>query len=78
MALPEQPRPGDVFEHYKGGSYVWLMEATLEADETAMVAYRQQASGRVFVRPASEFYGMATTKEVLVPRFAKVIQSANS
>jgi hypothetical protein len=64
---------GDRFMHYKSGVYEWLMEATLEADETLMVVYRQQATGRVFVRPASEFYGTTHTPNSPVPRFAKIV-----
>jgi hypothetical protein len=49
------------------------MEAKLEADETLMVVYRQQSSGWVFVRPASEFYGMTNTAEGQIARFTKII-----
>jgi len=77
LALPRLPKTphnhGDCFTHYRGGVYVWLMEAKLEADETLMVVYRQQSSGWVFVRPASEFYGMTNTAEGQIARFTKII-----
>lgn len=47
----------EVYVHLKtGGLYVVLSDAELEADLSRVVVYKSLKDGRVWVRPASEFY----------------------
>ena len=48
---------GSLFRHKKtGGVYRPLMVCELESDLTEMVVYKNIDTGRVWVRPVSEFY----------------------
>jgi len=56
-------------EHYKGGIYEYLYEATLESDLTAMVVYRA-ANGTIWIRPKDVFHEIIEVDGKRVPRFA--------
>lgn len=56
-------------EHYKGGVYEYLYEATLESDLTAMVVYRA-ANGTIWIRPRDVFHEIIDVDGKRVPRFA--------
>lgn len=62
------------YQHYKGGHYEVITEASLEADpSTQVVVYRNRDTGRVWVRPYNEFHGQAVQGGQLVPRFFRVL-----
>jgi hypothetical protein len=47
----------EVYVHMKtGGLYVVLTDAELETDLSRVVVYKSLKDGRIWVRPASEFY----------------------
>jgi hypothetical protein len=46
-----------IYQHIKtGGIYVVITDATIESDMESAVVYKSLNDGRVWVRPASEFY----------------------
>ena len=57
------------YQHYKGGIYEYLHEATLESDLTPMVVYRA-ANGTVWIRPKAVFHEIIEVDGKRVPRFA--------
>jgi hypothetical protein len=59
-----------LYQHYKGGIYEFLYEATLEADLTPVVVYRALANGAVWVRPQSVFHEVSDVDGRQVARFA--------
>jgi hypothetical protein len=67
-----------LYQHYKGGIYEFLHEATMEADLTPVVVYRALANGTVWVRPLSVFHEMIELDGRQVARFAPVAADAAS
>ncbi len=63
--------PAVRYRHYKGGLYELVCMATLEADLSPMVVYRN-AEGSAWVRPASVFFETVDVDGEQVPRFAVV------
>ncbi len=47
--------PGRLYEHYKGGYYVFLGHSLLEADKTPMTTYISLKDGQYWTRPTAEF-----------------------
>jgi hypothetical protein len=39
-----------------GGNYLFVMNATCESDGTAIVVYQSVDNGKVWTRPAAEFF----------------------
>lgn len=64
-----EPGAGMRYQHYKGGIYEFLYEATLESDLMPMVVYRA-ANGSVWIRPRDVFHEMIEVDGKRVPRFA--------
>ncbi len=62
---------GDVYQHYKGGRYVVMCEATEEATLEPVVVYRN-AAGRAWTRPVADFFATVVIEGVARPRFALV------
>lgn len=59
------------FRHYKGGIYVLICEATLEADHTPMMVCRG-ADGRIWCRPKTVFFEEVDSGGRRVPRFVPI------
>jgi len=59
------------YQHYKGGIYELVCEATLESDLSAMIVYRA-ANGSVWCRPRAVFFEMITVEGRQVPRFQPI------
>ena len=59
------------YRHYKGGTYEWVADATLESDLTPMTLYRA-ADGSLWVRPTAIFHELIEVDGEKVPRFAPV------
>jgi hypothetical protein len=60
------------FQHYKGGIYELVCEATLESDpKVTMIVYRA-ANGTIWTRPASVFFELVERDGTLVPRFKPI------
>lgn len=59
------------FQHYKGGVYEMICEATLESDLTPMMIYRA-ADGSIWVRPRSVFFEEVNVDGTLRPRFQQI------
>lgn len=67
-----EPR-SQVYQHIKtGGLYVVVTDAELEANLSSVVVYKSLADGRVWVRPASEFYDETRFRNL--PRFGIVLK----
>ena len=60
------------YRHYKGGIYELLCEATLEADPTVTMNVYKATDGRIWTRPASEFFELIELDGAKVPRFAPI------
>lgn len=63
------------YRHYKGGLYELVCVATLESDLSEMIVYRA-ADGSIWTRPKSVFFELVDVDGKLVPRFARVTDSA--
>jgi hypothetical protein len=62
------------FRHYKRGTvYEIVTEAVWEPTETAVFVYRDVDSGKVWVRPQSDFFEMVEFEGRDVPRFSEVL-----
>ena len=65
-----------LYQHYKGGLYHLIYEATDEATEASVVVYRSLADGRVWVRPRASWWEILTHdkdgNETPTPRFRPV------
>jgi hypothetical protein len=60
------------YQHYKGGIYELICEATLESDPgITMIVYRA-ANGTIWTRPASVFFELVELDGRTVPRFAPI------
>jgi hypothetical protein len=59
------------YEHYKGGIYELLYEATLESDLTLMVVYRA-ADGSIWTRPKDVFFQWIDVDGIMTQRFAPI------
>lgn len=58
--------------HYKGGLYVVIATAKLEATEELMYVYRNEATGETWVRPQAEFDDIVEWQGQRVTRFTVV------
>lgn len=50
-------KKGDLYRHFKGGPYRFLMEAQESETEEAVIVYQSVLSDLVWVRKKSEFFG---------------------
>ena len=60
------------YRHYKGGIYELVCEATLEADPTVTMNVYKATDGRIWTRPAAEFFELIELDGAKVPRFAPI------
>lgn len=58
-----------LYRHFKGGLYIKLCTATLEANLEAVVVYISLRDFRIWVRPSSSFYGF--TDDAIL-RFSRI------
>lgn len=56
------------YQHYKGGIYELVCEATLESDLSSMIVYRA-ANGSIWCRPRAVFFELVEVDGRQVPRF---------
>ncbi|RZT09085.1 Protein of unknown function [Duganella sp. CF402] len=63
------------YQHYKGGIYELVCEATLESDLSTMIVYRA-ANGSIWCRPREVFFEMIEVDGQQVQRF-KPIDAVN-
>jgi hypothetical protein len=69
---PAWPRPGERWRHYKGGEYVIVTLAVIEATAEPAVVYRSEMYGYVWVRPVSVFMEWVPVDGQLRPRFERI------
>lgn len=62
---------GGRYQHYKGGYYTAVCEAILEAGGVRLVVYRSD-EGKIWARPAEEFFSVVSHDGQLFPRFKLV------
>jgi hypothetical protein len=60
------------FQHYKGGIYERVCEATLESDPTVTMIVYRATNGTIWTRPASVFFELVERDGTLVPRFKPI------
>lgn len=60
------------YQHYKGGLYELVCEATLESDPTVTMVVYRAANGTIWTRPASVFFELVDMDGTRVPRFKPV------
>ncbi|MRW89479.1 DUF1653 domain-containing protein [Duganella sp. FT80W] len=56
------------YQHYKGGLYELVCEATLESDLSPMIVYRA-ANGTIWCRPRDVFFELVEVDGKQVQRF---------
>lgn len=59
------------YQHYKGGIYELVCEATLESDLSTMIVYRA-ANGSIWCRPQAVFFEMIEVDGKQVQRFTPI------
>lgn len=59
------------YQHYKGGIYELVCEATLESDLSTMIVYRA-ANGSIWCRPREVFFEMIEVDGGQVQRFKPI------
>jgi hypothetical protein len=57
------------WKHFKGGVYESVDVAFNSEDLSPMVLYRSLETGKLWVRPIKEFFGIVNTEEYNGPRF---------
>lgn len=68
----ELPEPKLTHQHFKGGRYQFLCEATDEATGKPVVVYRSLKNNTLWVRQKAVWDEVVQTPEGLVQRFKKV------
>ncbi len=63
------PKLGTVWQHYKGGRYLVVAQAVIEANLTPAVVYKDMHAGSCWVRPLAEWDETVTHNGKRVPRF---------
>ena len=53
--ITEYPLPGDIYRHYKGGTYEIVSMATHTETQEKLVVYKSLNFGSVYVRPYDIF-----------------------
>ena len=64
-----RPKDGQIFQHYKGGSYEIVATGFLEDTEAPCVVYRSYQKNIVWVRTAKNFLEEIEHDGKRVPRF---------
>jgi hypothetical protein len=59
------------YQHYKGGIYELVCEATLESDLSTMIVYRA-ANGTIWCRPREVFFEMIEVDGKQMQRFKPI------
>lgn len=62
----------EIYQHFKGGLYTKLCEATHSETGELLVVYSCAASGKIFCRPKDMFYEVVNTDKYFGPRFKKI------
>jgi hypothetical protein len=60
------------YQHYKGGIYELVCEATLESDPSVTMIVYRAANGTIWTRPASVFFELVEIDGREVPRFTPI------
>jgi len=58
--MQQYPLPGEIYLHYKGGTYQILTLATHTETEEKLVIYQSKNFGSVYARPLEEFIEILT------------------
>lgn len=71
----------DLYQHYKGGLYRLLHEATEEATMQPVIVYQAVDGGRIWTRPKADFFGTVHNEKLggtaeRIPRFRFVGKEA--
>ena len=71
------PKPGEKYQHYKGGQYEVICMCNHTDTNEPLVIYRSLSFGSQYARPFSEWYNVIDTrkignKEYSVKRFEKI------
>ncbi len=67
------------YQHFKGGIYEFICEATLESDPTVtMIVYRAMINGTIWTRPSTVFFEQIEHDGKMVQRFTKIEAVENS
>jgi len=62
------------YQHYKGGIYELVCEATLESDLSTMIVYRA-ANGTIWCRPREVFFETIEVDGKQVQRFKPIAET---
>ncbi len=68
----DRPKNGQIFQHYKGGTYEVVATGFLEDTEAPCVIYRSLEKNIVWVRTAKNFLEQVEYKGITQPRFELV------
>ncbi|HXZ06897.1 MAG TPA: DUF1653 domain-containing protein [Paraburkholderia sp.] len=60
------------YQHFKGGIYELVCEATLESDPSVTMIVYRAANGTIWTRPASVFFELVERDGTMVPRFKPI------
>lgn len=79
MTTKMYPKPGEQFQHYKGGQYEVICMCNHTDTNEPLVIYKSLSFGSQYARPFSEWYNQVDTrkfggKDYTVLRFEKIEQ----
>jgi hypothetical protein len=60
------------YQHYKGGTYNHICEATLESDPTVTMIVYQASNGSILTRPKNVFFAIIEHQGTFIPRFQRI------
>lgn len=68
----DRPKDGQIFEHYKGGSYEIIATGFYEDNHSPCIVYRSNSDSTIWVRTAQNFLETVEYEGTLLPRFSPV------
>lgn len=64
------------YKHYKGSEYEFITEATDADTLEVKVVFKNINTNKVWLRPASEFYGVVEINGKWIDRFTKLVDQS--
>lgn len=66
------PLPGEIYKHYKGGTYEIVSMSTHTETQEKFVIYKSLNFGTVYARPYDIFYDIVSNENgIIIYRFSK-------
>ena len=78
MTNVEDPKPGEVWQHYKGSKYRIICIAQQEEGKRRVVVYCSMLfQNNVWTRPVSQWHGTVLVNKRRIPRFIRLVEDVS-